>query len=190
MNSGSGNAYIPGQYPFIPQKKKTVWPWILAGVLIFLFVLVPIITVIVMVSTDGLFDEDWLADSPYVGVLYIEGTITQSGAKDSYFGLSGEAYNQQFLMDTVDQLINDPMNEGLMLYINSPGGELYPTDELYRKLMKYKETGRPIYAYCAEMAASGGYYLACAASDLRQSHLHNRFHRRHIRHPYRRFGAS
>ena len=163
MNTGNSNAYIPGQYPVFPQKKKKIWPWILVGVLILVFVILPIISIIVMMSSSNFFEKDWFADSPYVGVMYIEGTIT---GNSSYFGLVSDTYDQQFLMDTVEQMIDDPMNKGLMLYINSPGGELYPTDELYRALLKYKELGRPIYAYCAEMAASGGYYLACAADKI------------------------
>lgn len=165
MNSGSNNAYVPGQYPVFPQKKKKVWPWVLAGVFILLFVVVPIVAVITQLFGD--YDDGWTADSPYVGVLYIEGTITSQGSEDySYLGVYSETYNQQFLLDSVEQLINDEMNVGLVLYINSPGGELYPTDELYRALLEYKALGRPIYAYCAEMAASGGYYLACAADKI------------------------
>lgn len=163
MNTGNSSSYNPGQYPVFPKKKRAVWPWILASVLIILFVIVPVVTVVVMVST-GAIEEDWSYDNEYVAVLYIEGTIT--GSSDGYIGISNNTYNQQYLVETVQSLMNDPMNVGLMLYINSPGGELYATDELYRELLKYKENNRPIYAYCAEMAASGGYYLACASDKI------------------------
>jgi protease-4 len=70
-------------------------------------------------------------------------------------------------MDTVSSLASDPDNIGIMLFIDTPGGEVYATDELYLQLRLYKEvTGRPVYAYCAGMAASGGYYIAAGADQI------------------------
>ena len=52
-------------------------------------------------------------------------------------------------------------NEGILLYVNSPGGGVYESDELYLKLKEYKEaTGRPIWTYMGSQACSGGYYIA------------------------------
>lgn len=100
-----------------------------------------------------------------VAVLHIEGTIT-SEQSSSIFS-SPETYNQDYLVSTVKDLVNDESNHGILLYIDTPGGEVYATDELYLELMEYKKvTKRPIYAYCAGMAASGGYYLACAADEI------------------------
>ena len=54
-----------------------------------------------------------------------------------------------------------------MLYVDSPGGNVYESDELYLKLMEYKqETGRPIWAYFASEACSGGYYISMAADKI------------------------
>ena len=58
-------------------------------------------------------------------------------------------------------------NKGILLYIDSPGGAIYESDELYLKLMRYREkTGRPVRAYLASEACSGGYYVAMAADHL------------------------
>ena len=63
--------------------------------------------------------------------------------------------------------MNDEDNIGILLYINTPGGSVYATDELYLLLQEYREyTGRPVYSYCAEMAASGGYYLAAGSDKI------------------------
>ena len=38
------------------------------------------------------------------------------------------------------------LNKGILLYVNSPGGTVYESDELYLKLKEYKEvTGRPVW---------------------------------------------
>lgn len=54
-----------------------------------------------------------------------------------------------------------------MLYVDSPGGTVYESDELYLKLEEYKEkTKRPIWAYFAQEACSGGYYISMAADTI------------------------
>ena len=55
----------------------------------------------------------------------------------------------------------DGYNKGILLYVDSPGGTIYESDELYEKLAEYKEsTGRPIWDYMSHYAASGGYYVS------------------------------
>ena len=99
--------------------------------------------------------------SPYVGELHIEGEIA-SGTPQS---ADSTTYDQNWLIDMIDQMKNDPNNRGLILYVNSPGGSTNATDELYLKVKYYKEeTKRPVYTYMADEGASGAYYIA-AASD-------------------------
>lgn len=94
----------------------------------------------------------------YIAVLDIVGTISEN---------DGYTYNQQYLLDSVEQIMEDHHNQGLILHIDSPGGAVYQIDELYLKLMDYKETtGRPVYAAIESYAASGGYYEACAADKI------------------------
>jgi protease-4 len=103
--------------------------------------------------------------SPYVAQLKIEGTIDTVPVSDYLGNVYG--YNHQWTLDTIDELINDVNNQGLLIYVDSPGGGVYPTDELYLKIMEYKEEcDRPIYVVMGSMAASGGYYLAAAADKI------------------------
>ena len=93
-----------------------------------------------------------------IAVLDIVGTISEN---------DGYTYDQQYLLNSVDEIMMDSRNQGLLLRIDSPGGAVYQIDELYLKLMEYKEmTGRPIYAAIESYAASGGYYEACAADEI------------------------
>ena len=94
----------------------------------------------------------------YLAVLNIEGTMSEN---------DGYTYDQQFLLDSIEELMEDDYNVGLLLRIDSPGGAVYQIDELYLKLMEYKETtNRPVYAAVESYAASGGYYAACAADKI------------------------
>jgi protease-4 len=97
------------------------------------------------------------AKTDYIAVLYIEGTIEEKN----------KTYDQQWLLDTIYTLQDDYKNNGILLFINSPGGGVYESDEVYLALMDYKDqTGRPIVAYFGSMAASGGYYIGCAADEI------------------------
>ena len=100
----------------------------------------------------------------YVETIYIEGTIASENV-NSYGVTTG--YQHQWTLDELDYLINDEANKGIILYINSGGGGTYESDEMYLALKKYKEeTGRPIYAYYAQTAASGALYLSMAADEI------------------------
>jgi len=78
-----------------------------------------------------------------------------------------ETYNQKWLLETIEKLTEDKQNAALIIYIDSPGGSVYEADEVYLALLNYKEkTKRPLYAYFSSLAASGGYYIACAADKI------------------------
>lgn len=105
-----------------------------------------------------------LPNEDFIGVMNIEGEIAASS--DSAFK-SDSGYNHELYMNYVDQMEKSDKNKGILLYVNSPGGAVYQTDEMYLKLMEYKEkTGRPIWAYFADEACSGGYYMAMAADKI------------------------
>lgn len=92
----------------------------------------------------------------YIAALYIEGTIEEAN----------NSYNQKWLLETIKMLKNDSKNAALAIYINSPGGAVYQADEIYLALQDYKTSGKKIYVYQGPMAASGGYYISCAANKI------------------------
>ena len=92
----------------------------------------------------------------YVAVLHVEGTIQSEG----------NSYNQEWILENIRKFKNDPKNHGIILFINSPGGTVYEADETYLALQDYKSTGKKVYAYLGSMAASGGYYIACASDKI------------------------
>ena len=96
---------------------------------------------------------------PFIAVVNVQGTI-EAEVETSTFG-SEQSYRHRRTLDYIDMLITDPDNRGILLYVDSPGGTVYESEELYLKLREYKEeTERPIWNYMASYAASGGYYVA------------------------------
>ena len=97
-----------------------------------------------------------------VDVLYVEGTIQEGSG----------TYQHTWTLNKIDALMKNESNKGIMLYINSPGGGVYESDELYVKLKEYKAvTGRPVYAYMAQTAASGAVYISMAADKIYASRM-------------------
>ncbi len=92
-----------------------------------------------------------------IAVLSIEGVIQNEN----------ESYNQRWLLETIENLTYDSSNAAILLYIDSPGGGVYQSDDVYLALEEYKEvSGKPIWAYFGPIAASGGYYIGCAAETI------------------------
>jgi len=105
-----------------------------------------------------------LPEAPYVGTIYVEGTIGP-GVSD-YLGMP-IGYQHEWTLKQIDELISDKNNKGLILYVDSPGGGVYESDELYLKVKEYQQTTkRPVYAYFGSMAASGGYYVSASADKI------------------------
>lgn len=109
----------------------------------------------------GVIRENSHTESYVVGdtidVLRVEGGI--------YAG--SPTYNHYWTISRIESLMENDQNKAIFLYIDSPGGGIYESDELYLKLKEYKEvTGRPVYAYMGPTAASGGLYISMAADKI------------------------
>lgn len=102
---------------------------------------------------------------PFVGVVSVEGVIQASTSSSSLMPVEGYDHNRT--MKLIDSLESASNNKGILLYVDTPGGAVYQSDELYKRLLEYKETtGRPVWTYMAQQATSGGYYIAMASDKI------------------------
>ncbi|MHC4989744.1 MAG: signal peptide peptidase SppA [Planctomycetota bacterium] len=61
----------------------------------------------------------------------------------------------------------DERVKAVILRINSPGGSVTASDVMYQEVLGFKErTGKPVVVQMETVAASGGYYLACAGDEI------------------------
>ena len=99
----------------------------------------------------------------YIAIISVNGTIENVSSSFS----TSAYYNHSATLDYIWELVKDDHNTGIFLYLDTPGGTVFETDELYLALMEYKAyTGRPIMAYMSHEACSGGYYAAMAADEI------------------------
>lgn len=101
----------------------------------------------------------------YIGIVDVVGTIEEQTATGIFD--TPQSYLHQSTLDYIDNLMMDYDNKGILLYVDSPGGTVYESEELYLKLQEYKEyTGNPIWVYMAHYAASGGYMVSMSADKI------------------------
>ncbi|MDP6546829.1 MAG: signal peptide peptidase SppA [Phycisphaerae bacterium] len=108
-------------------------------------------------------DRGW-GVSDKVVVIDISGIIFNERSK----GFFGEGENPVSLfIEKIDKAQADRSVRALVLRINSPGGGVTASDIMYNRVMRYKAaTGNPVIAVLVDVAASGGYYIACAADVI------------------------
>lgn len=154
--SGTGqNAGSAGNGRFGRKKPLIIFGCILVGV-----ILLAILFGNMDLGKKGNYAD---LDEDHISVLYIKGTIQGDDSSDSF---SESSYNHKWVLDRLDDIIDNPANKGLILFVDTPGGGVYETDEIYCRLLKYKETGRPLYSAMGSMAASGGYYISAPADKI------------------------
>ena len=62
---------------------------------------------------------------------------------------------------------DDPKVRAVIVRINSPGGTVTASDMMYREVVKFKKrSSKPVVILMGEVAASGGYYVACAGDEI------------------------
>jgi len=96
-------------------------------------------------------------------VIDVSGMITNSTG--SYF--STLEYNHNKILNDLDRIKEDDTVKAILLKVNSPGGSVYETSELNRKIYEVAETKNiPVYVSMESMAASGGYYISAKADKI------------------------
>ena len=64
------------------------------------------------------------------------------------------------------QARNDTAIKAVVLRIDSPGGSVLASEQIYREVQALRAAGKPVIASMGELAASGGYYIAAGADEI------------------------
>jgi len=100
-------------------------------------------------------------------VVDIQGMIGGPGT-GSPFDREGDVVSQVY--SRLRKAAGDGLVRGIILKLDTPGGEVTASDILYREVLRFKErTGLPVVGLMMGVAASGGYYVS-AACDMVVAH--------------------
>ncbi len=94
-----------------------------------------------------------------LAVIYGMGTISKNNENPRSFSPD----NMEYLLNTVTK---DPKNKGVLLYIDSGGGEVGASENIRRMIVKLHEKGLKVAVYMADVTASGAYWIATAADKI------------------------
>ncbi len=79
-------------------------------------------------------------------------------------GVIDEVSKREF-QDLLKEALDRDDIAGIVISINSPGGSVVPSQELYDFIMKAKSK-KPIYSYISSIGASGAYYVAASTDKI------------------------
>jgi protease-4 len=101
--------------------------------------------------------DDGLPGGAKVAVVEVEGIIGGDAAR----GLDSDG-----VIRVLGEYRDDPAVRAVVLRINSPGGVVAPTQEIFTAVRRLREAKKPVVASLGSVAASGGYYVAVAADRI------------------------
>jgi len=131
------------------RKKSTLLLWIVLGGGAFLFFVVCLLALVFSFSDES--SPGISFSGSQIAALEVEGTIADS---------------KQFV-DQLKDYGNRAGVKAVVVRINSPGGGVAASQEMYEAIKKFRsESGKKVVVSMASVAASGGYYIACAADKI------------------------
>ena len=116
------------------------------------------------VSLDGYLEHvdgalDRVNGRSQVAVVVAEGEI--SGGKQPPGSVGGES-TSDLLRDARD----DDRVKAVVLRVNSPGGEVFASEQIRREVAALKSAGKPVVVSMGDVAASGGYWISMNADRI------------------------
>ena len=94
-----------------------------------------------------------------IAVVYAEGTITSG--ENTPGGITDGDY-----VPIISKLKNDDKVKAMVLRVDSPGGSVLASENILDALEAFRDAGKPIIVSMGSLAASGGYYISCAADTI------------------------
>lgn len=110
-----------------------------------------------------------------VALAFLVVNMALSGDKPTLSGLTGrvglvevvgEIDDSEDFVDQIDRMDRDATVHAVVVRLDSPGGGVAASQEMYEAVRKLHDDGKPVVASLAGVAASGAFYVACAADSI------------------------
>lgn len=88
------------------------------------------------------------------------------GDKVAIIDIDGVIEKSDDIVRQLKEYEDDSSVKALVLRVDSPGGGVAPAQEIYDQLLKFKNKKKYIVVSMGSVAASGGYYVSCAADTI------------------------
>lgn len=108
-------------------------------------------------------DSLGLNNGEKIAVIYASGAINIG--RSSNGPLNGEMVGSDTMVDAIDDAADDKAVKAIVLRIDSPGGSALASDLMWHSIENAKAK-KPVVVSMSDVAASGGYYIACNANKI------------------------
>ncbi|HMX41622.1 MAG TPA: signal peptide peptidase SppA, partial [Saprospiraceae bacterium] len=95
-----------------------------------------------------------------VAVVYAEGSINDGEETEA-----GDIYDEKYIK-ILRQIRKNDNIKAVVLRINSPGGSVLASENILREVQLCRQANKPVVVSMGDVAASGGYYIACQADSI------------------------
>ena len=111
----------------------------------------------------------------FLGLLVLSAVLGRMGAKDVLYDseetlalveINGMINDSSDIVRQLRSYRRDDDIKGIILRIDSPGGAVAPSQEIYEEVLRIRAANKKIYASMGSLAASGGYYIACPVDRI------------------------
>jgi len=92
-----------------------------------------------------------------IGILYAQGNIVS--------GTGAANIQDKYMVDQIEKLRKDEDIKAVVFRINSGGGSAYASEQIWKAITDLKKE-KPVVVSMGDVAASGGYYIACNADRI------------------------
>lgn len=159
--------FNPG--PIILERKRNGRGWMIATIVLSVILAFTFVSQIIGTFLESIASAEGIGGTPHllevslennrstdkIAVIPIEGVITSAG-------FDGAGYTMvELIEDQLKLAGKDDKVKAVMLKVNSPGGEVLASDDIYNAILKFQnEHNKPVIASMGNVAASGGYYVS------------------------------
>ena len=100
----------------------------------------------------------------HIAVVYASGTI--SSGEDGFDPMGGDkTMGSKSMIETLKDVEENDSIKGVILRIDSPGGDAFASDEIWRRMQSLRKK-KPLVISMSDTAASGGYYIAMTGDPI------------------------
>lgn len=96
-----------------------------------------------------------------IALVSLQGEISSESTGDIF----GDMNNAESLRRALIKTIDDSSVKGVLIKVNSPGGTVGMSQEIYNTIIRLRKK-KPVVVSVADLDASGGYYISCAADRI------------------------
>ncbi len=92
--------------------------------------------------------------------------LSGGGSKIAVVNLTGTIMSSREIVSELQTLADNSSVKAIVLRVDSPGGGVAASQEIYEEVKSISDTVKPIVVSMGSLAASGGYYVSCGATRI------------------------